>query len=193
MSALLSLPRYAWPFLCFVAFGLTSCSKREADQPPSAPPKPIDACKLLTNSEIEAIQGAAVKDAKSTSKIEGGIIVSECYFALSRSADSIALTVLRPSNNTKARGPRQVWNETFHRVYEKKIGRDGKVKEPPHPVKIDGLGDEAFWTGLQFGGTLHVLKGETNIRISVGGPSQDDNHVERLKSLAEIVLQRLNP
>ena len=151
----------------------------------------IDACALLTSKEMEAIQGAPIKETKSSEQTQGGIVISQCYFTLPTSADSIALTVIRRADGTQARGPRQLWEETFHRVEEKKIGRDGKVKEPPHPEKIDGLGDEAFWSGLQFGGTLHVLKGDYNIRISVGGPGDTATQVQRLKSLAEIILKRL--
>lgn len=184
--------------LCFLAAGCREGKKAADAEKMRTDTVAIDACALLTSAEIEAIQGSAVqgsavKDAKSSAKTEGGITTSQCYFTLARSADSIVLTISSRANNAQARGPRQVWNETFHRVAKKKTGRDGKEKITPRPEKIEGLGDEAFWTGLRFGGTLHVLKGETNIRISVGGPGGEDTQLQRLKSLAEIILPRLQP
>ena len=58
-------------------------------------------------------------------------------------------------------------------------------------MKIDGLGDEAFWTGTRVGGALYVLKGNCYIRISVGGAGSPEQKIEKSKTLAADVLKRL--
>ena len=62
------------------------------------------------------------------------------------------------------RSPRDFWKETFGR----KEGREREEKEASAPPKkIDGIGEEAYWTSNRFGGVLYVLKGDAFISISV--------------------------
>ncbi len=89
------------------------------------------------------------------------------------------------------RDPRSVWNEIFHKEKKPKIGRDGKEKKQADPEKVEGLGDEAFWVGMQIGSTLYVLKNETVINISTGGPGDPAAKREKLKALAAVVLRSL--
>ncbi len=167
---------------------LASCSRRETVD---AQTKDFDVCSLLTSREIETIQGAPIRQSVSSKKSEKGIVVSQCYFVLPTAAESITLVVMRKENSSVSRGPRQLWQETFHSEKKERDEEEEGKGEKAAPEKIDALGDEAFWTGLQFGGTLHVLKGDYNIRISVGGPGDTATQVQKLKSLAGIVLQRL--
>ena len=60
---------------------------------------------------------------------------------------------------------------------------------PPRPV--EGVGDEAFWTGGAVGGALYVLKGDTYLRISIGGPDDQAARIERAKVLARKAIARL--
>jgi hypothetical protein len=53
------------------------------------------------------------------------------------------------------------------------------------------VGEEAFWTGTRVGGALYVLKGNVYIRISVGGPGDQNAKMEKSKTLAEKVVGRL--
>ena len=59
------------------------------------------------------------------------------------------------------------------------------------PKKIGGIGEEAFWSGGRFGGALYVLKGDLFIRISVGGPDNEETKIEKSKTLAQKALDRL--
>src|SRR6478672_11233217 len=39
-----------------------------------------DACTLLRSTDIQSIQGEALKDAKATEKVEGGLHISQCFY-----------------------------------------------------------------------------------------------------------------
>ena len=57
---------------------------------------------------------------------------------------------------------------------------------------IDGLGEEAYWTGSPITGALYVLKGDAFLRISVGGEKDESVRIKKAKTLAEKVLKRLD-
>jgi hypothetical protein len=151
----------------------------------------MDACSLLASKEVEAIQGAPIQEAKPSANSQGGLTVSQCYFLLPTAAESIVLTITQRGNGADARDPKQLWKETFYREGEEaEPDRKGERKSPS-PQKIAELGDEAFWTPLGFGGALYALKGNIQIRISVGGPGDQAAKIQKSKALAEIVLKRL--
>jgi hypothetical protein len=99
--------------------------------------------------------------------------------------NSVVLTITRKADG--GRDPAESWKEIFHR---EKPGKkeEGEEKEP---VKVDGIGDEAFWTGTRVGGALYVLKGNSYIRISVGGAGDQAAKIEKSKALAASALKRL--
>jgi hypothetical protein len=184
-------------------FTIASCSKPETAQSPASPQlantaeagqgpaKVIDACSLLTGPEIEAIQGAALKDTKASANSQGGLTVSQCYFLLPSAADSIVLTVTQRADGLDARDPKLSWGEIFHSNKENASARGEKEKESVGPQKILSLGDEAFWAPQRFGGAMYALKGNTYISISVGSPRDQATKIQKAKALAEIVLRRL--
>lgn len=187
---------------CLV-FVIAGCSKPAAVESPKSPPlantpgdgqkttSVIDVCSLLTSKEIEAIQGAPLKHTKPSSHSQGGLTVSQCYFLLPTAAESIVLTVTQRANGTDGRDPKQLWKETFHRDKEKaEPDRKGESQLAP-PQEIADVGDEAFWAPMGFGGSLYALKGDTQIRISVGGPGDQAAKIQKSKALAEVVLKRL--
>jgi hypothetical protein len=185
---------------CLIS-AIAGCSKPETVQSPRSPQlantpgagqgstNVIDACSLLTSKEIEAIQGAPLKDTKLSANSQGGLTVSQCYFLLPTAAESIVVTVTQRANGPDARDPKQWWEETFHRDNDKAEAGRKESKAPPE--RIAGLGDEAFWAPQGFGGALYALKGNAYIRISVGGPGDRVAKSQKSKSLAEIVLKRL--
>ena len=89
-----------------------------------------------------------------------------------------------------------VWEETFGRFDKDKEERDRarserEEKESTPPKKIEGIGDEAYWSGGRLGGALYVLKNASFIRISVGGTDKEETKIAKSKALAEKALQRL--
>jgi hypothetical protein len=146
------------------------------------------ACTLLTKEETEAVQGEPFKETKSSQKTGSGLTASQCYFELPTTMNSIVLTVTQKAEGADPRDPKQNWQEIFHR---EKASEKKSEKEGHEPQKIEGLGDEAFWTGTRVGGALYVLKGNSYIRISVGGAADQAEKIEKSKALAQSVLKRL--
>lgn len=167
----------------------------------------IDACALLTSREIQSIQGEPLKETKSSGRSADGFGVSQCYFALPTSTNSISLVVTEKGEGPGARDPKQFWRQTFggdknsEQAREKNRAKDddkdrdkGREKEEGEsapPLKVARVGDEAFWTGGPVGGALYVLKGNAFIRVSIGGPADQRTKIARSKALAQIVLKHL--
>lgn len=184
-------------FLFAVLALAANCSKPKSSIVVSNSPTPAPtiaslvpdnfACTLLTKEETQAVQGEPFKDTKPSEHNGAGLIVSQCYFELPTSVNSIVLTVTRKAEG--GRDPGDSWRETFHREEPARKKEEGE--EEKKPLKIDGLGDEAFWTGSRVGGALYVLKANTYIRISVGGAGNQEQKIEKSKTLAADVLKRL--
>ena len=180
----------------FLAVALAGCSKPKADTNVDSNGIKVSACTLLSREEIESIQGEALRETKSSERSEGGFSVSHCYLTLMTASNSIALTVTRKGNKPEARDPRQFWEETFSRgsrsekASEEEKGREEEEKSGV-PVKIAGLGDEAFWMGNGINGALYVLKGNSYMRIGIGGSGDQATKIAKSKTLAQIALKHL--
>lgn len=147
------------------------------------------ACTLLTKEEIEAVQGEPFKSTKASAKSGAGLTISQCYFELPTTVNSVVINVTQKAAGPDARDPRQSWQEMFHR--EKTSEKKKEEGEEKEPQKIEALGDEAFWMGSRVGGSLYVLKGNSYIRISVGGAGDQAQKTEKSKALAQSALTRL--
>src|SRR5260370_817804 len=134
----------------------------------------IDACALLTSKEIESVQGEPLKETKSSGSSAGQFAVSQCYFALPTSGNSISLTVMQKGDGSDARDPKEWWKQTFERAHDKEKGREEEEGKAAAPQKIDAVADEAFWIANRVGGELYVLKGNSFIRIGVGEAADAD-------------------
>jgi hypothetical protein len=180
---------------CLAGFVIVSCSKPNPSANATAQPTPTPAasqpvgdyaCTLLTKEEIAAVQGEPFKDTKPSEKTSTGLIVSQCYFELPNTVNSVVLTVTRKAGG--GRDPSQSWQEIFHR---ERRGPEKEEGEKNEPTKVEGLGDEAYWNATRVGGALFVLKGNTYLRISVGGAGNQAEKLEKSKTLAASVLKRL--
>jgi hypothetical protein len=171
----------------------TSTSTQPATTNAQAQPSKskIDACALLTSKEIESVQSEPLKDTKSSGSSAGQFAVSQCYFALPTSSNSISLTVTQRGDGSEARDPKQFWKETFHADKDKEKGPEEEREKVSAPEKIEGVGDEAFWMGNRVGGELYILKGNSFIRISVGGSGDQAAKIEKSRKLAEAILKRI--
>src|SRR2546425_3226229 len=75
----------------------------------------FDACKLIASSEIEAVQGEAVLDAKSSERKTGGFAIAQCYYTLPSHTNSVSLEVTRPHpEQGTPSGPRDRWEKLFY-------------------------------------------------------------------------------
>ena len=178
------------------------CKRRET-------PKPVprisgdsnhaqtNVCGLITSQKIEVIQGSPIKETKSSATSGTGFRVSQCFYTAAEFSKSVSLTVTQKDPDHQAkRSPKDFWEETFGRFDKDEKERDRarserEEKESIPPKKIEGIGEEAFWTSNRFGGILYVLKGDAFISISVGGPGDEESKIDKSKALAEKALQRL--
>jgi hypothetical protein len=176
--------------LLLSVFVVTGCSRSEIDQKATAtsPAKPkVDACTMLTSQEIESVQGEAPKETKLNETSANGFNVSQCFFTLPTFTNSISLVITKKADGPGARDPRQFWRDTFHRDQE---DREEEGEKRP-PQKVSGIGDEAYWMTSPAAGILYVLKGPSYIRISIGGPGDQQTKITKSKALAQKVIDRL--
>jgi len=194
---------------CLLLVGV-GCKKRETTRPLTSSSEPgpakFDACMLITEEEIQAIQGSPMTDTKSSENSTGTFRVSQCYFSTAEPSKSVSLAVTQ-NNRPGKPSPKDFWKETFGR-YEneekeqvgdkekreslrKERRKEGEKEEAPPPKKISGVGDEAFWSANRVGGALYVLKKDVFIRISVGGPDNEETKIEKSKALAQKALRRM--
>ena len=149
--------------------------------------KKLDPCALLTNTEIQVVQGQAPEQSIATEQPSGTFRFTQCYFRTPEFSRSVSVAVGHPlASDDKRFGPRQYWQQQFHKQVK---AVPGKKKEPPRPIA--GLGDEAYWAGDPMSGALYVLKGAMFLRVSVGGPGDQAEKIKRAKVLASHALKRL--
>ena len=166
----------------------------------------VDACSLLTSSEITAIQNDNVKTTKLSGATDNGFDVSQCFFTLETFANSISLKVTQKRETNNARDPAEFWRTAFSQhegnrednrdreLAQKRASErsDREEKESVPPLPVTGIGDDAYWMGDQVGGALYVLKGDSYLRISIGGVGDRNAKIKKTTALAQKVLDRLN-
>ena len=186
-------------------FTLAGCKKSGESAAPSKREK-INACELITNAEVQAIQSSPIKDVKPSEQSDGSFRIAQCFYTAETFNKSVSLAVTQADPaSAKPRNPREFWKETFGKYEgeakeeegdaEKKKSvreREGEEEEKARPPKkIDGIGDAAYWSANRMGGALYVLKKDVFIRVSVGGPEAEDAMINRCKALADKILSRL--
>jgi hypothetical protein len=179
----------------------TPVSDPTPDAATAAKPR-VDACALLSSKEVESVQGEAIKETKLSGQSAGGYSMSQCFFTLPTFTNSISLLVAQKGEGAGAKDPKEFWRDTFHenkageREKERERERDKKKAEQEEeegtpPQKVTGIGDEAYWTGSRVGGALYVLKGNSYIRLSIGGAANQATRIKKSKALAEKAISRL--
>jgi hypothetical protein len=189
------------------------CKKDEATQRASSAKQEsnraeFDVCALITKQEIEAIQRSPIKETKSSVRSDAGFRVSQCFYTAEDFSKSVSLAVTqRDPNSSGERSVKDFWNETFGRFTdeekESNAGKEerGRLREQPRregeekafipPKKIDGIGDDAFWSPNPVGGAIYVLKKDVFIRISIGGHDNEEGKLDKSKALARMAIDRL--
>jgi hypothetical protein len=169
----------------------------------------VDACALLTSDDIKAVQGEAVKDTKPSRHDDASLQVSQCFYTTATFNKSVSLELTASADGKSAR---KIWDERFARAREEsgkgekerereKRERDKKKTEPrgggeeeeegAPPAPIKGLGDEAYWASSRVNGTLYARKGDSFVRVSIGGSDDDATRQRKAKALAGRALARL--
>jgi hypothetical protein len=149
---------------------------------------------LITIEDIQTVQASPFKEAKSSTRSDGGFRVSQCFYTATEFSKSVNLALVqRDPEHPSTRSPKDFWKEKFdpYQEEEPKMKSGDEKEQGPAPKRIEGLGDDAYWVGNRFGGTLYVLKGDAFISIGVGGTDDDETKLKKSKALAEKALQLL--
>src|SRR5947208_16234315 len=107
-----------------------------------------DACALLTADDLQRIQGERPVEIKPSTSGP----FQQCFYRLPTFTSSINLGLTQNG--------RALW---------KRIEQGGSEEREERGREIEHLGDDALWSPLPMGGTLYVLRGDTMLRISIGG------------------------
>jgi len=164
----------------------------------AASPRLPNACQLLTARDIARVQGEEFKSAKLTESEANGLTVSQCFYTLPSVTSPVSVDLMRGRTAT-------VWRSRCANGRDAKDDddedRDRATKTAP-PAReseehesaarnVRGIGDAAVWSGNRVAGALYVLKGDTILRISVGGGESQEQKIERSKKLAARALRKL--
>lgn len=184
------------------AFLAVQQEPKNIDPPASSSENSSVACTLLSSSVIKSVQGEPLKHSKGSQVQNGSMIISQCFYSLPTFSNSISLTLNLPlSGNASRTGPRYLWKKWFHAdtsdnqephpdFDSPKPNEEGAEEKSAPPVPVSGLGEEAFWV-RRFVGTLYVLKGDTVLRISIGGKQEDAARLRKAQLLAKSALEKL--
>jgi hypothetical protein len=172
-----------------------------ARQPPAA--KTPDACALLADADVRTVLGVTVKERQPGTQQARGLLLSQCYLGTG-TPRSVSIAVAgNTRSGRKTVTPRAFWHDQFHGRDEHGADRKGETREAARQSDtgdregetkarpIGGVGDEAFWSGTRVAGALYVLRGNTFIRVSVGGISDEKERIEKSRQLAVAALARL--
>ncbi len=180
----MSRPTYLIAFIFF--FIVTGCRSNDTSAPatnanapaspmtmaspvPSVPaptaPAPtikgkVDVCSMINGADLKSVQGEQPQETQRSDREDAGFIVSQCYYSLPTTTNSVVLNVTTASEGAGARDPREYWKETFARKAEKsepERKREGKAKEEGEgeesavrPQKIAGLPENVIWDRTAF-------------------------------------------
>ncbi len=179
-----------------------------ANQPP--PPAGIDACSLLTATEVAAIQGGTIKDTKGNQRSEGDFLMSQCFYTAEEFVRSVSLSVVQQNPAATTKQPREYFNEKFSEAVKKPKpdgkkereakkenqqgqarGEEEEKKDEPTVERVGGLGEQAYWVQGGPSAALYVLKKNQFIILSLGGGDADAVKLKKTKELAQKALKRL--
>ena len=203
--------------LCFLVPLVNACEPEPGAGQNPAPPdqartkgdaeSQFDACALVLKSEIASVQGAEVQQAQPTMQKNGHLDISQCYYT-AVSADgtknlSVYLQVIQLNPQSSERNAlKEFWEERFRRASKEKGREESEEREEAGgeeeeeainpPVRVSGIGDEAYWLGSSRGGALYVLKKKKVLRVTVGADGADaEAQIKKSKTLAKKALARL--
>lgn len=144
-----------------------------------------NACQVLTARDVAAVQGARFKSARLKEDATREVRISQCLYAMPRVSDSISVDLIR--GNT-----RSFWKKHFGDAGDAHLASDkARPEREARAERVSGVGDEAVWSGNRLAGALYVLRGETIVRIGVGGDAPQEQKIEKAKKLAARALRRL--
>ncbi len=180
-------------------------SVENAALPPPGPK--VEACAIVSDQDVAAIQKQPITGHQGNEVPTAEFSTTQCYYTSSTPNCSVAIAIIqRDPAKTVTRSVHRYWDDIFSHFREndkkaeadreeneagreqagnKKEGQKGEEEEEKqHADKVDGVGEEAFWTKNAIGGILYTRQGEKIVRVSVGGPAKIEEKLEKSKALA---------
>jgi hypothetical protein len=167
-----------------------------------AEPAKSDACRLLTKTEVGSLQKGSVQETKSRARESGGFAILDCFYQVEPFDRSVSLELTRRSRGSAAHDPRERWERMFSKSEESededgaedseksvKSAKEKGEKESP-PLPVSHVGEAAYWISNPVSGALYVLKGNSYLRLSLGGPDPERVKIEKASELARKALAR---
>ena len=152
------------------------------------------ACAILPAAAIQKVFGEVVTNAKPAAQTTGELKHSQCFYSLPTFTNSISVSMTAANPASVHRdAARELWQRWFHAEGDGDRDAPGTSEEKEEAAKaspLPNLGDEAFWVH-SFVGNLYVLKGNTVLRISIGGKLSDEERQKRARVLAVAALKNL--
>ena len=153
---------------------------------------------MLTSTDVQKVQGDPVQETKPSTQPAGGLVMSQCLFRTASPSKSVSISIASAGSVS----PRAFWQRQFHSAKpeseetekEKPTAKSKPAREEeesPQPRTIQGVGEQAYWVGSPLVGALYVLRGNTFLRISVGGVREEAARIEKSVALARLALKRL--
>src|SRR4051794_24793231 len=157
-------------FVCLLLVSASGCKRHDkkelsssADVSAAADSK-FDVCGLLTNGEVERLQGSPVKEAKS-SNVPGALQTWQCFYVAEEFSKSVNLSVTKAGAGSDTHAISDFWKQKFtnsgkreetERESERESDREKREslrdqreeheKEGGSLLKVDGVGDDAYWS-----------------------------------------------
>lgn len=203
----------ALPSLCLLMWVLLSLAvyssapkaalgqKKDSAKSSSTKPAP-DPCDLLSSSEIKKLQGESVVEKKYSEQGGSSFLLRTCFYRTVTFNESISLALAVPNpGSAEDDGPREYWMEHFRAAGASPDGQPADQRSPKtseeqeergsKPVKVSGLGEQAYWIADPHVGTLYVLEDNYFLRISLGGKNGNQVRSKKANDLARAALKRL--
>ena len=138
------------------------------------------ACALLTAAEVASVQGEQPTKVHQKKPLSD---TSQCLFSLPTIEKFVLVEVTR--------GPRVAELAERMRLAAAVEGEESGEFEAPAVERVEGLGVEAFWAEGVHQGALYVRRGETLLRVAVGGDERKEAKMTKLRLLVSKALGRL--
>ena len=138
------------------------------------------ACALLTAAEVASVQGEEPTKVRQKKPLSD---TSQCLFSLPTVANFVLVEVTR--------GPRVTQLAERMRSAAALESEESGEFEAPAVERVEGLGDEAFWAEGAHQGALYVRRGQTLLRVAVGGDEDKKAKMTKLRLLVSKALGRL--
>jgi hypothetical protein len=165
--------------LCLLFYAAVDC----AAQTKMVKGSGADACALVASSEVEAVQGGRVAAARAARVVRGPLTVAQCHYAVTapdRPGQNLGVLV-----EVRSGAPAELAAEW------EKLGAKKENKRSERPRPVEGVGRGAYWVGSDRLGALYVLGPDRIVYVSLGGPGEVGDKIEKSKRLALRALARL--